>query len=142
MIFLGSFFCLLSLYFGCLIIGVTGLIIGVASLTLAVCKLILHAKQEEVWMMALIFSLLYLGAKMFLLMGTMWNLAWCLIMSFIASAVCVCLILAILIVGFASSANRVQLMVWITMILLETYYLLVIISHWYNIWSGVQRVEL
>ncbi|XP_034653075.1 uncharacterized protein LOC117891638 [Drosophila subobscura] len=142
MCFLSSFFFLLSLYFGCLIIGVTGLIIGVVALTIGMCKLFVQSKEEAVWMIAVVFALLYLGAKVMLLMGTLWHQCWCLLVSFAVSVVCVFLLLAILIVGFAGTTNRVQLMLWIIMILLETYYLWVIISHWHNCFSGVDRVEL
>ncbi|XP_022228916.2 uncharacterized protein LOC111078515 [Drosophila obscura] len=142
MLFLSSFFFLLSLYFGCLIIGVTGLIIGVVALTIAMCKLFLQSKQETVWTIAAVFALLYLAAKVLLLLGTMWHLCWSLLVSFAVSVVCVFLLLAILIVGFAGSTNRVQLMLWIVMIILETYYLWVIISHWHNCWTGVDSAEL
>lgn len=63
-----GFLCCTSLYYGCVIIGISGVIFSIVGLVVVITKLVFHT---QVWaILALIFLIIYFVAKVILLLGT------------------------------------------------------------------------
>ncbi|XP_017959497.1 uncharacterized protein LOC108653498 [Drosophila navojoa] len=123
-----GFLCCISLYSGCISIGVSGVIFAIIGLVIAIARLV---HLVLVWaILAIIFLFVYLIAKILLLLGVAFHNCFFVLLSFYI--VCVSLILALVLCIWIMAVDGAILLgiIGFFFILVEIYFAWIVISYW------------
>ncbi|XP_016958313.1 uncharacterized protein LOC108030122 isoform X2 [Drosophila biarmipes] len=121
----------LSLYIGCIFIGFTGMILAVVIFSVGLFELITGNSNVLLMVLAMVFALIYALAKVFLLFGTMWDMCWAILLSFVIGLVGVALLAALVVLFYFHLPAPLHLLLGVVLCIIELYYEWIIISTWW-----------
>ncbi|XP_016984900.1 uncharacterized protein LOC108048635 isoform X1 [Drosophila rhopaloa] len=125
------FFGFTSLYLGCIFIGLSGIVFAVVIFSVGLFELIMGNPELLLVILAMVFGFVYAVAKLFLLFGTMWDMCWALLLSFLIGLVSLALLVGLVVLFYLVHMNTLHLLLGATMCLIELYYEWIIISTWW-----------
>ncbi|EDV36403.2 uncharacterized protein Dana_GF12943 [Drosophila ananassae] len=122
----------LSLYIGCVAIGISGMIFSIVLFALALFHLVLQTKIKlALVIFAMATSLVHGLSMALLLIGVMLDVCWTIFLSFVIGIFSTVLLIASLAVLFLETANPVHLVLGVILVLVQIYFLWIIISTWW-----------
>ncbi|XP_017053851.1 uncharacterized protein LOC108096617 isoform X2 [Drosophila ficusphila] len=121
----------LSLYIGCIFIGLTGMLIAILTFAISLFQLIDGYKNIIIVIFAMVFAFVYALSKMFLLFGTMWDLCWALLMSFLVGILGLGLLITVVLFLYIETESVLFILGGVILCIIELYYEWIIISTWW-----------
>lgn len=129
MCFLTHFLCCIHLYSGCLIIAITGIvvsIVGIAFVSIKVYPVVCLVG----FILALIFLIVYLVAKLLLLIGVIRGSMRMVLVSFIIGILSIIYLFGLCIWQIVAKDAALKITLVIYFIIMELYYAWVVVSYW------------
>ncbi|XP_017092465.1 uncharacterized protein [Drosophila bipectinata] len=122
----------LSLYIGCVAIGISGMIFSIVLFAIALFHLVLQTKIRLALVVLSMATALVHGLSMaLLLIGTMLDVCWTIFLSFVVGIFSTALIIGSLAALFFETENPVHLVGGVILALIQIYFMWIIISTWW-----------
>ncbi|EDW48482.1 uncharacterized protein LOC6609815 [Drosophila sechellia] len=121
----------LSLYIGCIFIGFTGMLLALMVFSVGLFEMIKGNPETLLVVMAMVFGIVQALAKILLLLGTMWDMCWAMLLSFFIGIAALGLLIALVVLFYILLWDPLHLLLGAFLSILEMYYEWVIISTWW-----------
>ncbi|KAH8331683.1 hypothetical protein KR074_009743 [Drosophila pseudoananassae] len=122
----------LSLYIGCVAIGISGMIFSIVLFALALFHLVIQTKiRMDLVVLSMATALVHGLSMALLLIGTMLDVCWTIFLSFVVGIFSTVLIIGSLASLFLETENPVHLVAGVILSLIQIYFMWIIISTWW-----------
>ncbi|XP_017078420.1 uncharacterized protein LOC108112708 isoform X1 [Drosophila eugracilis] len=120
-----------SLYIGCILIGLVGMLLSVMVFSVSLFELVMGSKQIFLIILAMVFAFINALANIFLIFGTMWDMCWAMLVSFIIGVFALMLFGGVVIMSYLHFLNALYLLFGVILCIIHLYNEWIIISTWW-----------
>ncbi|XP_039480661.1 uncharacterized protein LOC120444785 isoform X1 [Drosophila santomea] len=121
----------LSLYMGCIFIGFTGMLVAIMVFSVGLFELVKGNEELLLVILAMVFGIVNALAKILLLFGTMWDMCWAMLLSFLIGIVSLAVLVAFIVFFYLLLLEPLHLLLGCLISIIEMYNEWVIISTWW-----------